>query len=107
MCFVLFILLVSLCSTGENGVATAAVRRGGSPENAAVTPASESKPPETPLKGSNADESTTVPTPGKSSGKNRQPLNIKSELEKRQGGKPLLNLVVIGKKTMNSQTLYD
>lgn len=98
-------------STGENGVATAAVRRGGSPENAAVTPASESKPPETPLKGSNADESTTVPTPGKSSGKNRQPLNIKSELEKRQGGKPLLNLVVIGhvdagKSTLMGHLLY-
>lgn len=98
-------------STGENGVATAAVRRGGSPENAAVTPASESKPPETPSKGSNADESTTVPTPGKSSGKNRQPLNIKSELEKRQGGKPLLNLVVIGhvdagKSTLMGHLLY-
>lgn len=64
-----------------------------------MTPASEatSKRPETPSKGSNGDEPTTVPTPGRS-GKAKQTINIKAELEKRQGGKPLLNLVVIGRK---------
>uniref|UniRef100_A0A671WC58 HBS1-like protein n=1 Tax=Sparus aurata TaxID=8175 RepID=A0A671WC58_SPAAU len=87
-------------STGENGVVTASVRRGGSPENAS-----------TPSKGSNADEPSTVPTPGRSSGKARQALNIKAELEKRQGGKPLLNLVVIGhvdagKSTLMGHLLY-
>ncbi|KAM8725235.1 HBS1-like protein isoform 1-T1 [Acanthopagrus schlegelii] len=100
-------------STGENGVVTASVRRGGSPENATATSASEatSKRPETPSKGSNADEPSTVPTPGRSSGKARQALNIKAELEKRQGGKPLLNLVVIGhvdagKSTLMGHLLY-
>uniref|UniRef100_A0A671WC53 HBS1-like protein n=1 Tax=Sparus aurata TaxID=8175 RepID=A0A671WC53_SPAAU len=60
---------------------------------------------------SNADEPSTVPTPGRSSGKARQALNIKAELEKRQGGKPLLNLVVIGhvdagKSTLMGHLLY-
>uniref|UniRef100_A0A8C4E1J9 HBS1-like translational GTPase n=1 Tax=Dicentrarchus labrax TaxID=13489 RepID=A0A8C4E1J9_DICLA len=100
-------------SQGENGVVTASLRRGGSPENATATPASEttSKRPETPSKGSNGDEPSTVPTPGRSSGKARQTINIKAELEKRQGGKPLLNLVVIGhvdagKSTLMGHLLY-
>uniref|UniRef100_A0A673CMN2 HBS1-like protein n=1 Tax=Sphaeramia orbicularis TaxID=375764 RepID=A0A673CMN2_9TELE len=83
-------------STGENGVVTSSARRGGSPENAVVTPAAEPAP---------------VPTPGRTSGKARQSINIKSELEKRQGGKPLLNLVVIGhvdagKSTLMGHLLY-
>uniref|UniRef100_A0A3B4AYJ5 HBS1-like protein n=1 Tax=Periophthalmus magnuspinnatus TaxID=409849 RepID=A0A3B4AYJ5_9GOBI len=93
--------------TDENGIG--AVGRGGSPENAAVTSAPEPKPPETPSKG-NGEESTTTPTPSKSSSKNRQAINIKAELEKRQGGKPLLNLVVIhvdaGKSTLMGHLLY-
>ncbi|XP_041814233.1 HBS1-like protein isoform X2 [Chelmon rostratus] len=100
-------------STGENGVVPAPVRRGGSPENATATPASEatSKRPETPSKGSNGDEPSAVPTPGRSAGKARQAINIKAELEKRQGGKPLLNLVVIGhvdagKSTLMGHLLY-
>uniref|UniRef100_A0A7N6BDD2 HBS1-like protein n=1 Tax=Anabas testudineus TaxID=64144 RepID=A0A7N6BDD2_ANATE len=100
-------------STGENGTTTASVRRGASPENAAVMPATEvmSKRPETPSKGSNGEEPSTVPTPGRSSGKARQAINIKAELEKRQGGKPLLNLVVIGhvdagKSTLMGHLLY-
>uniref|UniRef100_A0A671W9F2 HBS1-like protein n=1 Tax=Sparus aurata TaxID=8175 RepID=A0A671W9F2_SPAAU len=57
------------------------------------------------------NEPSTVPTPGRSSGKARQALNIKAELEKRQGGKPLLNLVVIGhvdagKSTLMGHLLY-
>lgn len=93
-------LSCSLLSTGENGVVTASARRGGSPVNATVTPASEtpSKRPETPSKGSNGEEPSAAATPGRSSGKARQMINIKAELEKRQGGKPLLNLVVIGRK---------
>lgn len=90
-------------STGENGV-----RRGASPEVATeATP----KRPETPSKGSNGDEPAAAPTPGRSSGKARQAINIKAELEKRQGGKPLLNLVVIGhvdagKSTLMGHLLY-
>uniref|UniRef100_A0A7N6BIF1 HBS1-like protein n=1 Tax=Anabas testudineus TaxID=64144 RepID=A0A7N6BIF1_ANATE len=73
-------------STGENGTTTASVR-------------------------SNGEEPSTVPTPGRSSGKARQAINIKAELEKRQGGKPLLNLVVIGhvdagKSTLMGHLLY-
>ncbi|KAF7657307.1 hypothetical protein LDENG_00028870 [Lucifuga dentata] len=97
-------------STGENGGFTPPARRGGSPEE---TPASEATPkrPETPSKGSNGDETSTVPTLGRTSGKSRQPINVKAELEKRQGGKPLLNLVVIGhvdagKSTLMGHLLY-
>ncbi|XP_037606302.1 HBS1-like protein isoform X1 [Sebastes umbrosus] len=97
-------------STGENGVVTASVRRGGSPESATASPAT-SRRPATPSKGSNGDEPSTVPTPGRSAGKARQSINIKAELEKRQGGKPLLNLVVIGhvdagKSTLMGHLLY-
>lgn len=71
--------------------------RGGSPETLAVAPSSEAAPKqqETPSKGANGEDSSTVPTPGRS-GKARQAINIKAELEKRQGAKTLLNLVVIG-----------
>ncbi|TKS76450.1 HBS1-like protein ERFS [Collichthys lucidus] len=98
-------------STGENGVVTAAVRRGGSPENATAPSEATPKRPETPSKGSNGDEPSAVPTPGRSAGKARQTINIKAELEKRQGGKPLLNLVVIGhvdagKSTLMGHLLY-
>ncbi|XP_028996747.1 HBS1-like protein isoform X1 [Betta splendens] len=97
-------------STAENGAVPAPARRGGSPENATVAPATESKRPETPSKGSNGEESASAPTPGRS-GKARQTINIKAELEKRQGGKTLLNLVVIGhvdagKSTLMGHLLY-
>uniref|UniRef100_A0A669CM00 HBS1-like protein n=1 Tax=Oreochromis niloticus TaxID=8128 RepID=A0A669CM00_ORENI len=81
--------------------------------NGVVVTATEaaSKRPETPSKGSNGDEPVTGPTPSRSSGKARQAINIKAELEKRQGGKPLLNLVVIGhvdagKSTLMGHLLY-
>ncbi|XP_059211964.1 HBS1-like protein isoform X3 [Centropristis striata] len=100
-------------STGENGVVTPSARRGGSPEIATSAPALEATPkrPETPSKGSNGDEPSAAPTPGRSSGKARQSINIKAELEKRQGGKTLLNLVVIGhvdagKSTLMGHLLY-
>ncbi|XP_039594981.1 HBS1-like protein isoform X2 [Polypterus senegalus] len=51
------------------------------------------------------------PTPTKTASKNKQQINVKAELEKRQGGKPLLNLVVIGhvdagKSTLMGHLLY-
>uniref|UniRef100_A0A665V7Y4 HBS1-like protein n=1 Tax=Echeneis naucrates TaxID=173247 RepID=A0A665V7Y4_ECHNA len=75
------------------------------PRNSFHAPA---KRPETPSKGSNGDEASAAPTPGR---KSRQAINIKAELEKRQGGKPLLNLVVIGhvdagKSTLMGHLLY-
>uniref|UniRef100_A0A8C5GCP1 HBS1-like protein n=1 Tax=Gouania willdenowi TaxID=441366 RepID=A0A8C5GCP1_GOUWI len=87
-------------SSGENGVASG-------------IPATEvaAKRPETPSKGSNGEETPSVPTPSRSSVKARQSINVKTELEKRQGGKPLLNLVVIGhvdagKSTLMGHLLY-
>uniref|UniRef100_A0A1A8MI88 HBS1-like protein n=2 Tax=Nothobranchius TaxID=28779 RepID=A0A1A8MI88_9TELE len=97
-------------STGENGLVVTSVRRGVSPEYAAV-PEAALKRPETPSKGSNGDETPSGATPGRSTGKSRQTINIKAELEKRQQGKPLLNLVVIGhvdagKSTLMGHLLY-
>ena len=43
-----------------------------------------------------SEEQSSTPTPVKKSSKLRQQIDIKAELEKRQGGKQLLNLVVIG-----------
>uniref|UniRef100_A0A672FMP3 HBS1-like protein n=1 Tax=Salarias fasciatus TaxID=181472 RepID=A0A672FMP3_SALFA len=89
-------------STAENGLVATPARRGGSPEDR----------PETPSKGSSGgDEPAAAPTPGRSAGKARQSINVKAELEKRQGGKPLLNLVVIGhvdagKSTLMGHLLY-
>lgn len=43
-----------------------------------------------------SEELGSTPTPVRKSGKLRQQIDVKAELEKRQGGKQLLNLVVIG-----------
>ncbi|XP_061234122.1 HBS1-like protein isoform X3 [Neopsephotus bourkii] len=58
-----------------------------------------------------SEEQNTVPTPVKKSGKTKQQIDVKAELEKRQGGKQLLNLVVIGhvdagKSTLMGHLLY-
>ncbi|XP_067840949.1 HBS1-like protein isoform X3 [Heptranchias perlo] len=57
------------------------------------------------------EEPTVVQTPSKGSAKARQQIDVKAELEKRQGGKQLLNLVVIGhvdagKSTLMGHVLY-
>uniref|UniRef100_A0A3B3WCA3 HBS1-like protein n=1 Tax=Poecilia mexicana TaxID=48701 RepID=A0A3B3WCA3_9TELE len=102
-----------MAPVGENGVLASPARRGDSPENTKATPVPEAAPkrPETPSKTSNGDEVSAAATPGRSSGKTRQAINIKAELERRQGGKPLLNLVVIGhvdagKSTLMGHLLY-
>lgn len=43
-----------------------------------------------------SEEQNTTPTSVKKSSKVRQQIDVKAELEKRQGGKQLLNLVIIG-----------
>ncbi|XP_075780338.1 HBS1-like protein isoform X2 [Pelodiscus sinensis] len=58
-----------------------------------------------------SEEQTSVPTPVKKPSKTKQQINVKAELEKRQGGKQLLNLVVIGhvdagKSTLMGHLLY-
>lgn len=81
-------MILCLYSAEENGVVSPSVRRGPSPE---VTAAPTT---ETPSKPSAVNEDSATPT--RPAGKSKQQLNIRAELEKRQGGKPLLNLVVIG-----------
>ncbi|KAM4903346.1 HBS1-like protein isoform 2-T2 [Sylvia borin] len=58
-----------------------------------------------------SEEQNMVPTPAKKSSKARPQIDVKAELEKRQGGKQLLNLVVIGhvdagKSTLMGHLLY-
>ncbi|XP_074846617.1 HBS1-like protein isoform X1 [Carettochelys insculpta] len=58
-----------------------------------------------------SEEQSTVPTPVKKPSKTKQQIDVKAELEKRQGGKQLLNLVVIGhvdagKSTLMGHLLY-
>lgn len=43
-----------------------------------------------------SEEQNMVPTPVKKASKAKPQIDVKAELEKRQGGKQLLNLVVIG-----------
>ncbi|XP_042177270.1 HBS1-like protein isoform X2 [Oncorhynchus tshawytscha] len=102
-------------STVENGVVPSpSVHRGGSPDDMTMktSPETPSKRPETPSKGfGGAEEPPSVPTPGRTPGKAKQQLNVRAELEKRQGGKSLLNLVVIGhvdagKSTLMGHLLY-
>ncbi|XP_072576556.1 HBS1-like protein isoform X2 [Vulpes vulpes] len=58
-----------------------------------------------------SEEQNSPSVPVKKSGKLRQQIDVKAELEKRQGGKQLLNLVVIGhvdagKSTLMGHMLY-
>ncbi|XP_048386829.1 HBS1-like protein isoform X1 [Stegostoma tigrinum] len=58
-----------------------------------------------------SEETTVIQTPSKGSVKARQQIDVKAELEKRQAGKQLLNLVVIGhvdagKSTLMGHLLY-
>ncbi|XP_063487360.1 HBS1-like protein isoform X5 [Symphalangus syndactylus] len=58
-----------------------------------------------------SEEQSSTPAPVKKSSKLRQQIDVKAELEKRQGGKQLLNLVVIGhvdagKSTLMGHMLY-
>ncbi|XP_075001966.1 HBS1-like protein isoform X7 [Calonectris borealis] len=58
-----------------------------------------------------SEEQNTVPTPVKKSSRTKPQIDVKAELEKRQGGKQLLNLVVIGhvdagKSTLMGHLLY-
>ncbi|KAJ8409659.1 hypothetical protein AAFF_G00217180 [Aldrovandia affinis] len=96
-----------LPSSEENGVVGASVRKGTAPDDFAVAAAG----PDTPSRPAAPEEAGAAPTPVRASGKAKQQLNIREELEKRQGGKPLLNLVVIGhvdagKSTLMGHLLY-
>ncbi|XP_012676665.2 HBS1-like protein isoform X1 [Clupea harengus] len=103
----------------ENGVQSPSMRRRPIPEVVAVTPvttpaSTSTKRPETPVKNlGSSDEPATPVTPAtpRTTGKSKAQLNIRAELDKRQGGKPLLNMVVIGhvdagKSTLMGHLLY-
>uniref|UniRef100_A0ABK0M4T9 HBS1-like protein n=1 Tax=Rattus norvegicus TaxID=10116 RepID=A0ABK0M4T9_RAT len=71
------------------------------------TPKSTAHPPSL----QTSEELGCTPTPLRKSGKLRQQIDVKAGLEKRQGGKQLLNLVVIGhvdagKSTLMGHMLY-
>ncbi|KAI1897662.1 hypothetical protein AGOR_G00085570 [Albula goreensis] len=96
-----------LPSSEENGVLGASARKVMASDSIAMVAAA----PNTPSRPAVTEEAVTVPTPVKASGKAKQQLNVREELEKRQGGKPLLNLVVIGhvdagKSTLMGHLLY-
>ncbi|XP_078255872.1 HBS1-like protein isoform X1 [Rhinoraja longicauda] len=89
------------------------LRKGAVPDEVfpSVMPEASSKPDSASPGPSLTEEATAVQTPSKVSSKTRQQLDVKVELEKRQGGKQLLNLVVIGhvdagKSTLMGHVLY-
>lgn len=54
-----------------------------------------------------SEEQSSTQTPVKKSSKQRQQIDVRVELEKRQGGKQLLNLVVIGNVLCSSKLSLD
>jgi elongation factor 1 alpha-like protein len=93
----------SFCSltSEENGLSVRAPHKGPPGDDVSVaspnipetgTPKSALPPPSL----QTSEELGSTPTPVRKSGKLRQQIDVKAELEKRQGGKQLLNLVVIG-----------
>ncbi|XP_051020258.1 HBS1-like protein isoform X3 [Acomys russatus] len=93
----------------ENGDSLHAPHKG-APGDEGLEP-STLKPALQPPSAQASDELSSTPTPVKKSGKLRQQIDVRAELEKRQGGKQLLNLVVIGhvdagKSTLMGHMLY-
>lgn len=97
----------------ENGHGFHTPRKGDDTSSAAsgggLEPAAKSAP--TPLAGQVSEEQSSPAALGKKPGRQRQQIDVKAELEKRQGGKQLLNLVVIGhvdagKSTLMGHMLY-
>ncbi|NXA35537.1 HBS1L protein, partial [Eudromia elegans] len=77
----------------------------------AVVPEAVSKSALSPQVVQASEEQNMAPTPVKKSSKAKPQIDVKAELEKRQGGKQLLNLVVIGhvdagKSTLMGHLLY-
>ncbi|XP_007520094.1 HBS1-like protein isoform X1 [Erinaceus europaeus] len=98
----------------ENGHAFHTPQKGHPLEDSSITSvvienASKSALPSHSIQAS--EEQNTTPTSVKKSSKVRQQIDVKAELEKRQGGKQLLNLVIIGhvdagKSTLMGHMLY-
>lgn len=93
------ILSFSSVNTEENGLSAVPLQKGHSAGDAnAYLGVGEilAKPNVPPQTIQATEEQTMAPTPVKKAGKIKQQIDVKAELEKRQGGKHLLNLVVIG-----------
>lgn len=94
LCFLFFPSVIA----EENGHANTS-QKGLLTEDASVasgTLEAVSKSTLSPQVGQVSEEQNMVPTPVKKSSKTKPQIDVKAELEKRQGGKQLLNLVVIG-----------
>ncbi|XP_043932214.1 HBS1-like protein isoform X1 [Protopterus annectens] len=97
----------------ENGDSVNAIKKGAGLDETA-TPRTVDVSSKTSLPAaatSVAEEPMATQTPGRSTGKSKQQIDVKAELEKRQGGKQLINLVVIGhvdagKSTLMGHLLY-
>ncbi|KFP80204.1 HBS1-like, partial [Acanthisitta chloris] len=102
------------CATAEENGHTNTPQKGLLPEDASAASgvlAAVSKSTLSPQVVQVSEEQNTVPPPGKKSSKAKPQIDVKAELEKRQGGKQLLNLVVIGhvdagKSTLMGHLLY-
>ncbi|XP_036103961.1 HBS1-like protein isoform X3 [Molossus molossus] len=99
----------------ENGHSFHTPQRGHPSEDASIAPADVLETISKPALPSHtvlaSEEQSSTQTPVKKSSKLRQQIDVKAELEKRQGGKQLLNLVVIGhvdagKSTLMGHMLY-
>ncbi|XP_049643974.1 HBS1-like protein isoform X2 [Suncus etruscus] len=93
-------------TTEENGHRFHAPQKGHHGEDASITSdalGTKSALPSHTVQTS--EEQSPTPASLKKSGKLRQQIDIKAELEKRQGGKQLLNLVVIGHVDAGKSTL--
>ncbi|XP_071292303.1 HBS1-like protein isoform X4 [Agelaius tricolor] len=102
------------CAIAEENGHTNTPQKGLLPEDASVASGvleAVSKSTPSPQVVQVSEEQNMVPTPGKKSSKAKPQIDVKAELEKRQGGKQLLNLVVIGhvdagKSTLMGHLLY-
>uniref|UniRef100_A0A8C0U6D6 HBS1-like protein n=2 Tax=Cyanistes caeruleus TaxID=156563 RepID=A0A8C0U6D6_CYACU len=102
------------CALAEENGHTNTPQKGLLPEDASVASGvleAVSKSTLSPQVVQVSEDQNMVPTPAKKSSKAKQQIDVKAELEKRQGGKQLLNLVVIGhvdagKSTLMGHLLY-
>ncbi|XP_053793032.1 HBS1-like protein isoform X5 [Vidua chalybeata] len=102
------------CAIAEENGHTNTPQKGLLPEDISVASGvleAVSKSTPSPQVAQVSEEQNMVPTPAKKSSKAKPQIDVKAELEKRQGGKQLLNLVVIGhvdagKSTLMGHLLY-
>ncbi|XP_068087719.1 HBS1-like protein isoform X3 [Hyperolius riggenbachi] len=103
---------VSASAASEvNGQNVPVLSKGQPMDEVLEEPESSRQSPTQGVSSQGSDDLNATPSQGRSAGKSKQKINVKDELEKRQGGKQLLNLVVIGhvdagKSTLMGHLLY-